>query len=120
MRKENTSTRLKKIMQLQNLKQKDILKLCEPICKKYTSEYGKKMKISKSDLSQWISGKYEPGQWKLSILAEALNVEPAWLMGYEVPMMNDNKDTSSMLQEKLKNLSEEQKKAVINLIDNMK
>lgn len=62
------------------LNQTDILKLCEPYCKKYN------VKINKSHLSQYISGKNEPRQDKLSILSLALNVNEAWLMGYDVPM----------------------------------
>ena len=79
---ENTSIRLKKIMKDRNLKQVDILNLTKPICKKYSTRLGK------NDLSQYISGKVEPGQRKLFILAEALNVSEGWLMGLDVPMEN--------------------------------
>lgn len=77
---ENTSIRLKQIMNDRNLRQVDILHLAEPYCKTYN------VKLNKSDLSQFISGKVEPGQWKLTILGKALNVSEAWLMGYDVPM----------------------------------
>lgn len=85
MRRESTSARLKQLMKERNLKQIDILKKCEPVSNKYTFGNGKKVKISKSDLSQWLSGKYEPGQWKLTILAEALDTNEVWLMGMDVP-----------------------------------
>lgn len=88
MRKENTAIRLKKIMNEKNLKQSELLKLCEPICNKYSKIYKKNIKITKSDLSQWISGLYEPSQSKLMVLAESLNVSEAWLMGFDVPMEN--------------------------------
>jgi transcriptional regulator with XRE-family HTH domain len=45
-----------------------------------------KAKISKSSLSEYISGKYEPKQDKIFMLSQALNVDPVWLMGYDVPM----------------------------------
>jgi hypothetical protein len=67
-------------MQERNLRQIDIIKLAEPLCKEYN------LKLSKSDLSQFVSGKVEPGQWKLTILGKALGVSEAWLMGYDVPM----------------------------------
>lgn len=81
----NTSKRLKSIMNSKNLKQVDILKLAEPYCHKYD------VKLKKNDLSQYVSGKVEPGQNKLFILALALNVSEAWLMGYDVPMEKDFK-----------------------------
>lgn len=80
MKTENTSIRLKKIMAARNLKQIDILNLAKPYCREYN------IKLNKNDLSQYVSGKVEPGQNKLSILGMALNVSEAWLMGYDVPM----------------------------------
>lgn len=77
---ENTALRLQKIMQARGLKQVDILRLAEPYCKKYN------VKLNKSDLSQFVNGKFIPGQWKLTILGLALNVSEAWLMGYDVPI----------------------------------
>lgn len=76
----NTSERLKSIMNSRNLKQVDILQLAEPYCRKHG------IKLGKNDLSQYVSGKVEPGQYKLYILGLALNVNEAWLMGYDVPM----------------------------------
>lgn len=84
MKEENTSIRLKKIMSQQRLKQIDLLNKCKPICEKYNKLYNKKIHISKSDLSQWLSGLYEPSQSKLTILAEALDVNEVWLMGYDI------------------------------------
>ena len=80
MKKENTSIRLKRIMSDRNLRQVDILNLTEPYCKKYD------VKMNKSDISQYCSGKTEPNQDKLFILGIALNVSEAWLMGFDVPM----------------------------------
>lgn len=77
---ENTATRLQTLMDLRGLKQADILRLAQPYCEKY------KIKLGKSDLSQFVNGKVEPGQWKITILSLALNVSEAWLMGLDVPM----------------------------------
>ena len=79
MKISNTSIRIKEIMATENLKQVDILEKAKPFCSKYDT------KISKVDLSQYVSGKVEPGQAKLFVLANALNVSEAWLMGYDVP-----------------------------------
>ena len=85
MRNENTSIRLKKIMADKGLKQADILNKCKPICERYNKMYNMNIQITKSDLSQWISGVYEPRQNKLTVLAEALGTNEVWLMGFDVP-----------------------------------
>lgn len=77
MKTSNTSKRLKEYMNANNLRQVDLLRLAEPYCQLYG------VKLSKSDLSQYVSGKVEPGQDKLFVLARALNVTEAWLMGYD-------------------------------------
>lgn len=42
--------------------------------------------LDKAQISQYKNGKYEPMQDALSKLAQALNVNIAWLMGHDVPM----------------------------------
>lgn len=76
---ENTAIRLKKIMQERNLRQVDLLEMVKPFCEKYN------VKINKSDISQYLSGKVKPGQEKLSMLGMALGVTESWLMGYDSP-----------------------------------
>lgn len=79
MKISTTSERLKEYMSKYNLRQVDILEKVKPYC----DEYG--VKMNKSDLSQYVSGKNEPGQDKLIVLAKALRVTEPWLMGYDVP-----------------------------------
>jgi transcriptional regulator with XRE-family HTH domain len=79
MKKTSTSIRLNQIMNERGLKQVDVLRLTEPLCKKYDERLGK------NDLSQYVSGKTEPGQRKLFILGKALGVNPSWLLGLDVP-----------------------------------
>lgn len=80
---ETVSQRLTELMKKKDLKQVDILELAKPYCDKYG------VKLGRSDLSQYIAGKVEPGQHKLFILSQALGVNEAWLMGYDVPMTGD-------------------------------
>ena len=68
---EPSSTRIRKALSVRNMTQTE---LCA------------RTKISKSSLSEYLSGKHEPGQDKVFILAEALDVDPVWLWGYDVPM----------------------------------
>lgn len=79
MEKITTSERLQQILKERNIKQSDILEACKPICEKHG------VKLQKSDLSQYISGKVIPSQDKLTVLGLALNVNEVWLMGYDVP-----------------------------------
>ena len=78
MRISNTADRLKELMEKRRIKQVDILTAAKPYC----AQYG--IKLEKNDLSQYVNGKVEPGQEKLSILGLALNVNEAWLMGFDV------------------------------------
>ena len=84
----NTSDRLQYLMNVRNLKQIDILNKCLPICEKYN------VKMGRNHISQYVSGKVKPNQEKLSILAIALDVNEAWLMGYDVPMNNETSSIS--------------------------
>lgn len=79
MKELTTADRLKQIMSERGLKQVDILETCKPYCERYG------VQLKKNDLSQYVSGKVEPKQDKLSILGMALNVNEVWLMGYNVP-----------------------------------
>ena len=79
MQRDTTASRLKQVMEEKKLKQVDILNLSLPLCEKYN------VKMNKSDISQYVSGKVEPSQEKLVILGMALNVTESWLMGFDVP-----------------------------------
>lgn len=80
MKKISSSERLKEIIKIRNLKQVEIVKRAKNLSDKYGTT------INPNDLSQYLSGKVEPSQKKLSILAEILNTNEVWLMGYNVPM----------------------------------
>ena len=68
---ETCAVRIKKALSIRNMTQTE---LCA------------KAKISKSSLSEYLSGKYVPRQDKVFVLAQALSVDPVWLWGYDVPM----------------------------------
>jgi len=42
--------------------------------------------ISKSKISSYMSGRFKAKQDGINILSKVLNVNPAWLIGYDVPM----------------------------------
>lgn len=76
---ENVAKRLNLIMKQRGLKQVDVLNLAKPYCEKYN------VKLAKNYLSQYCNGKNEPGKDILNILSLALDVNPMWLQGFDVP-----------------------------------
>ncbi len=42
--------------------------------------------IGKSAMSQYVNGSFVPRQDRTYMIAKALNVSEAWLMGFDVPM----------------------------------
>lgn len=64
------SERLRAAMELRGLKQIDLVN---------------RTGIGKSSISTYLSGDYEPKQANIYKLAEALEVDPAWLMGQDGP-----------------------------------
>lgn len=117
MNRVSTADRLKQLMNERNLRQVDILNLSIPICAKYN------IKMNKSDISQYVSGKVEPSQEKLVVLGMALQVTESWLMGFDVPM--ERKDTSEKAKDdfnffyKFSLLNARDKKIVLDMIDSM-
>ena len=53
-------------------------------------ELSEKTGITKSKISSYLSGRFRAKQDGIYILAKALNVDPAWLMGLDVPMKDNN------------------------------
>lgn len=90
-KKDTLANRLHFIMKERGLKQVDVLHLAEPFCKENN------VKLAKNYLSQYCNGKNEPGKDILNVLSLALQVNPEWLQGFNVPMelpsdkRNDNK-----------------------------
>lgn len=98
--KTNTSNRLKQIMSERSLKQVDILNLSIPFQKKYG------IKLSKSTLSQYVNGVQSPDQNRIYLLAKTLGVSEAWLMGFDVPMLEiENSNSTTSLVEEITKIS---------------
>ena len=88
------AARLKEIMENKKLKQVDIIRMCEPAA----AENG--LKIGKSHMSQYLSGKTQPRAEILTIIAKALDVNPLWLMGEENEFSSKKSDDNSIKTEK--------------------
>lgn len=72
-------------------------------------------------ISDYLAGKYKAKQDKVFLLAEALDVNESWLMGYEAPIerIPDDQRKTDELREKIESLSNEKKELLIKMIDNM-
>lgn len=68
---ESIALRLKKALSLRNMRQQDLVE---------------KTKIPKGSISQYVSGYAEPKTDRTYLMAKALDVDPVWLMGFDVPM----------------------------------
>ena len=77
MKKKSCAERLQEAMELRNMKQVDLINATG---------------IKKSALSQYVSGKILPRQNNIYKLAKALNVNEAWLMGYDVDIKRNSED----------------------------
>ena len=64
------------------------------IRKMTATELAKKSGINKSSLSRYLSGENIPRSLSIDKLSKALRVNPAWILGYDVPM-EDGVDTES-------------------------
>lgn len=58
------------------------------------SDLCRKTGINRATMSQYISGKYFPTQKRLEGIAQALNVSPAYLMGWSDMMIQSARDHS--------------------------
>lgn len=71
MKVSNSKERLQEMMRVLDIRPVDISKLTG---------------VTKSALSNYINGTREPRQDQISRIADPYGINPAWLMGYDVPM----------------------------------
>lgn len=106
MLNDTFANRLKMALEMNNMKPIDL---------------ARKTKINKSLISSYMSGVCKAKQDKLDLMATVLDVNEAWLMGYDVPSTRTitEKNKSDILREKIESLNDYQKDAIIQIIDNM-
>ena len=85
-RKATCADRIKRGLKIKGMKQAELCQIT---------------KIPKSAISQYISGAFEPKQDRIYLIAKALNVSEAWLMGFDVPMERQEKKSISPEEPKL-------------------
>ena len=108
----STSTRLKEIMRIREMKQADLARATG---------------LAKGGISNYITGRYEPKSDVISKLAKALNCSEMWLWGYDVPMERQDKKSISpeetelsegekMLLDLFRRVPEDQQQLVLGMI----
>lgn len=91
--------RLQEALQIRDMKQVDISKATG---------------IPKGSISQYVSGYVEPKQDRIYLLAKALNVQEAWLLGFDVEMNRTENANLSLFPEDVS-----VRKELIDIIDAM-
>lgn len=75
MKKAETKDRIREALEIREMKQAELVE---------------KTGIDKGQMSSYLAGRYKPKQNNLHLMAKALSVDEAWLMGYDVPMERDD------------------------------
>lgn len=108
---DELKNRLTKALSIRNLKPIDLVEITH---------------IPKSAISQYMSGYAKPKQDRIHLISKALNINEAWLLGYNVPMERNSNELSNTENEyeieiikMLKNLNDEGKKLVYDYIDTL-
>lgn len=82
---DNFTNRLNQAMRIRNMRQVDLVNKTKDVMRQHIENY-RGNGIDKTLLSKYINGAANAGNDNLFILAEALDVNEAWLLGYDVPM----------------------------------
>lgn len=109
MKYEKTANRLKMAMSEADIKSQE--------------ELAEKSGVHKSSISQYINGSHSPSNLSSGKMGKVLNVNPLWLMGFDVEMRKDifygKADEDLEFLEKFSMLNERDKNIVLNLMDSM-
>lgn len=78
MKISNFAKRLKEAMDIRKVSQ---------------TELHEKTGIGKPSINAYLKGEYKAKQDKVDLIAEALRVDPTWLIGYDVPMERSSRES---------------------------
>ena len=104
---ETCGKRIEEALTIRNMKQAELCKLAS---------------VPKSSLSLYLKGAYEPKQDRIYSMARVLNVNDAWLMGYDVPMERKNSQALELTESEktmldlFRLIPESQQKVLIQMI----
>ena len=75
--------------------------------------------INKGNMSRYANGISKPKIDKIELLAQILGVSETWLMGYDVPMLDDCNKIRSEVVEKINHLDSDELQKLNIIIDTM-
>lgn len=102
---EDFKTRLKHAIKYRNIKQNNL---------------ADKIGCSKSLITRYIKGQTNAKQDNLNLISEVLQVSPAWLLGYDVPMTDNTKSNlSEVIKSIIDSMSDDQLEKLKIIIDTM-
>lgn len=79
-------------------------------------ELAKRCGLSEASISRYLSGNMTPRVRAISKMAQALHVDPVWLMGYDTPEEPDFTGTTAKLSMLIECLSNDEKAQVERFI----
>ena len=108
MKNELTAKRLRQAISEMNLKPQELADLSG---------------VNKASISQYLNGSHAPSNISSGKMGKILNVDPLWLMGFDVPMRKTKDESEANkdfeLLEKFSILNNNEKEMVIGMIDLM-
>lgn len=108
MKNELTAKRLKKALDDAGLKPQELADMSG---------------VSKASISQYINGSHAPSNISSGKMGKVLNVNPLWLMGFDIEMRKEISSESAQKDmtflEKFSLLNERDKKVILDTIDSM-
>lgn len=97
-------------------------RLQEAMCGMSMADLAEKLGCARSNISMYLSGRRTPTKMTIQLMAICLNVNPAWLMGLDVPKYLERKNAETSrpvtlldreLTELLPLLTEDQKRLLL-------
>lgn len=111
-------------MSLPNAELKDRLTKALSLRDMKPIELSEKTGIPKSAISQYMSGYTKPKNDRIYLISKALNINEAWLLGFDVEMerkvvSSDSAKEDIEILQKISLLNERDKKIILNMIESM-
>ena len=86
-------------------------------------ELARRTGIPKSSIHNYVKGGRAPRQDKISVIAETFNLDPAWILGFDVPMIKGRNAEMGRLHADIirtfMKLNPGSQRAVLNLMENL-
>jgi len=113
------------VRSLEKVSRERIIYIINEFCDGNRMELARRADIGKSSISQYVNGTNAPGNITAAKIGAAFGIDPMWIMGFDVPMRKgsaadtSNDDMDLQIMELYKNLPEEKKRLVLDLIKNL-